>query len=95
SYPEQQRAAGSTLTKATSLDDGQGDALDAPALSPLSVRDGAQEREESYFKREMRHLHRGNRTPRWGNPTRGAAVLRRKGSRGGGGGGERLQDACW
>ncbi|KAL5391000.1 hypothetical protein DPSP01_001496 [Paraphaeosphaeria sporulosa] len=87
--PEQQGAPSSTLAKAASLDEREVEALDAPGLSPLSTRDGAQEMEGSYFERKMRGLHRGNGTPRWGSPTRGTAVLRRKKSKGGSVGGER------
>jgi TAG lipase/steryl ester hydrolase/phospholipase A2/LPA acyltransferase len=100
SNPEHQRAPGNTLERAPSLDEGEVDAFDArgfspvtpsvsAAASPLSTRDSAQDKDESYFERKMRTLHRGNGTPRWGSPTGNSnsstrgTVLRKKGSRGG------------
>jgi TAG lipase/steryl ester hydrolase/phospholipase A2/LPA acyltransferase len=105
SNPEHQRAPGTTLEKAPSWDEAGGlDAFDAPAFSPatpsasaaaspLGTREGAHDKDESYFERKMRASRRGNGTPRWGSPTghpsaRGMAS-RRKGSKGGSASGER------
>lgn len=92
SYSEHQGVPGLSLAKASPLDD-EDETLNAGAYSPVDSRpsaetspsntlDGAQEKDESFFKRKIRSLHRGNGTPRWGSPTRSTSQKKKR-SRGG------------
>ncbi|KAJ4358451.1 Lipase 5 [Didymosphaeria variabile] len=104
SNPEHLKAPTASLKKAGSLDEDKVAADDVPvfspvnsrentASSPLSTRNGAKEKEESYFQRKMRESRRGNGTPRWGSPTDSSGtrgiVWRKKKKRSGSMSGER------